>query len=134
MCNRRPEFNINGTCIFNGKIRIWLLLKREQAKRTSNNRVKVTWETQCINVSYDIYLDCMLEKVLPALKAEFPRAPNRIIHIGIQQDNAPSHFTSNVAMWTAAIKHEVAGVWHFCLLEQPPKSTDTNTLGLGFLP
>jgi hypothetical protein len=72
-----PQFNANGNCVFNRKFGVWLFVKREQAKRTSNNRVKGMWETKVINVTYYVYLDFMLEKVLPAMKALFQRQHSR---------------------------------------------------------
>jgi hypothetical protein len=72
----------------------------------------------------------MINRVLPAIKSKFPRGHNNNIIIGIQHDNAPTHFGPDDESWQTAVNNE--GNWRFQLKEQPANSPDTNILDLGF--
>lgn len=108
-------------------------MKQVQAKRTSNNRQKGTWETKAENVNYDLYLEYVLNKVIPSIIAKWPRRSIRrgdIENVAIQHDNAPVHFDSEDEDFqrVAVADHR----FKFFLREQPANSPDTNVLDLGF--
>jgi hypothetical protein len=126
----RPRFDNDGNCTFDGKIGMWPIVKTDPAQRRSNNRARGTLVTKPINVNYQVYIYYIINRVLPAIKSRFPRNHNNNITIGIQHDNAPTHFSSNDENWQAAINNEA--VWKFKLNEQPANSPDTNILDLGF--
>jgi hypothetical protein len=126
----RPRFDSNGVCTFDGKIGMWPFTSKQPAKRTSVNRKAGTIETKLVNVTYEVYLDYVLNKVIPAIKAVFPRQHNRGITIRLQHDNAPSHFREDDPAWRHMVSQEVN--WNFTLPEQPANSPDTNILDLGF--
>lgn len=88
----RPRFNDNGNCTFNGKIGIWPFVKQVQAQRSSRNRAKGTFETKPITVNKATYKRFVLETVIPAIKAKWPRDNNARITVRLQHDNAKSHF------------------------------------------
>jgi hypothetical protein len=50
--------------------------------------------------------------------------------IGIQHDNAPSHFTEDDPQWVNLVQNDP--YFRFSLKQQPPNSPDTNVLDLGF--
>jgi hypothetical protein len=126
----RPRFNNDGNCTFDGKIGMWPIVKMEAAQRSSNNRPRGTLITKPVNVTYQVYISFIINKLLPAIKAKFPRQHNPFLHIGLQHDNAPSHFGMDDPYWKAAINQET--FWKFHLKEQPANSPDTNVLDLGF--
>jgi hypothetical protein len=126
----RLMYDLQGRCFFDGKIGMWPFTRREAAQRTSVNRVRGTLETKAINVTYDVYTDYVINLVLPVIKQKWPRLHARNVTIGIQQDNAPSHFTHRDLRWQDAINREAG--WSFHLKDQPPNSPDTNALDLGF--
>jgi hypothetical protein len=128
----RPCFDEDGNCTFDGKVSMWPFVTYQPAARTSVNRVRGTVITTPTNVPYHVYLEYMLEKVLSAIKQKFPRNHAPSIHIGIQHDNAPSHFKGDDPRWQAATNQEL--VWRFYLKEQPANSPDTNVLDLVSFP
>jgi hypothetical protein len=70
----------------------------------------------------------MIEKVLPAIKAKWPRDDlNRPIYI--QQDNAPSHIEVNDPLFCEATQQDGFDIRLIC---QPVNSPDFNILDLGF--
>ena len=76
----------------------------------------------------------MLTKVLPSIKEKWPRnhSPG-IIHVGLQHDNAPVHFSEDEpALVEAAQSANNDERWAFHLKEQPANSPDTNIHDLGF--
>ncbi|GKD78515.1 hypothetical protein Tco_1341136 [Tanacetum coccineum] len=91
----RPRFDTLGNEVFSGKIGIFPLTTREPAKRSSKNRVSGTLETKPIlSVTKDVTRSWLIEKVLPAIRAKWPRGG----HTGpifIQQDNARPHIDVN---------------------------------------
>jgi hypothetical protein len=71
----------------------------------------------------------MIEKVLPAIKAKWPRDDlNKPIYI--QQDNAPSHIEVNDPLFCQAAQQDGFDIRLTC---QPANSPDFNILDLGFL-
>ena len=70
----------------------------------------------------------MVNKVLPAIRAKWPREDvNKPIFI--QQDNAPSHLKLDDPIFFEAAKQEGLDIRLIC---QPPNSLDFNILDLGF--
>jgi len=132
----RPRFDEEGNCTFDGKIGCWPFVKRVRARCASKNRPASTIETKCINVDAKAYKKMIFEKVIPAVKAKFPRSANRPTTVRFQQDNAPSHFGPADDDWvTMCFNHRWNANghrWIFELKEQPANSPDTNILDLGF--
>jgi hypothetical protein len=50
----RPRFDANSNCILDGKIGLWPFVEFVQARRSSENHPRGTWETKPVNVNYDI--------------------------------------------------------------------------------
>jgi len=70
----------------------------------------------------------MVDKVLPAIQAKWPREDvNKPIYI--QQDKAPSHLEIDDPIFCEAAKQEGFDIRLIC---QPPNSPDFNILDLGF--
>jgi hypothetical protein len=64
----RPRFNVEGVCIFDGKIGCFPLVTYERAKRSSVNRQAGTIEVKPIaKITRDAIIMFMIEKVLPAI-------------------------------------------------------------------
>lgn len=127
----RPRFNDNGQCLFDGKIGCWPFIQRVQAQKTSKNRPAGTWETKNIAVTKDAYIDFIVNKVIPAAIAKWPRNRSlRTQRILIQQDNPNTHGLHNDAKWLDAKERDAR--FKFSIKNQPPNSPDTNILDLGF--
>ncbi|KAL6901930.1 hypothetical protein ACP4OV_004806 [Aristida adscensionis] len=124
----RPRFR-DGVCIFDGKIGIFPLVTEERAKRSSVNRLAGTMEIKPItHITREVISKFMLQHVLPAIKAKWPREDmHKTIYI--VQDNAPSHLHVDDPMFCEAAKE---GGWDIRLKCQPPNSPDLNILDLGF--
>jgi hypothetical protein len=70
----------------------------------------------------------MIEKVLPAIKAKWPRDDvNKPIYI--QQDNTPSHIEVHNPLFCEAAQQDGFDI---CLICQPANSSNFNILDLGF--
>jgi hypothetical protein len=68
----RPRFE-NGVCTFDGKIGCFPLVTSERAKMSSVNRPTGTMEVKPITpITRDVIRQFMIEKVLPAIKANWP--------------------------------------------------------------
>jgi hypothetical protein len=124
----RPRFE-NGICMFDGKIGCFPLVTFERAKRSSINRPAGTMEVKPItSIKRDVIREFMIQKVLPSIKAKWPREDvNKPIYI--QQDNAPSHIEVNDPMFCEATQQDGFDVRLTC---QPTNSLDFNILDLGF--
>ena len=70
----------------------------------------------------------MIEKVLPAIKAKWPREDLRN-PIFIQQDNARTHIDHNDDEFCRVAREDGCDIRLMC---QPPNSPDLNVLDLGF--
>ena len=126
-----PRFDANGNCTFDGKIGVWPMVERVQAVRNSVNRPAGTWETKCMNVTKAVYTDYIVNKVLPAAIAKWPRdRGTRAQSIGMQQDNPTTHMKGDDPLWVEATNRHKRFKFH--LREQPANSPDTNILDLGF--
>ena len=97
-------------------------------KRSSKNRVAGTLETKPIlSVTKDVMRSCLIQKVLPAIRAKWPRDTEDIVFI--QQDNARPHVDPNDAEFLEAASSDGFNIH---LSYQPPNSPDMNVLDLGF--
>jgi hypothetical protein len=85
---------------------MWPFVVRQPAQRASRNRPRGAIVTTPINVDYETYLEYMLEKVLPAIKQNFPQNHFRDGILGIQHGNAPVHFGKRDPEWLAYINAE----------------------------
>ncbi|XP_027103339.1 uncharacterized protein [Coffea arabica] len=87
----RPRFDPQGNEVFSGKIGVWPFVTQESAKRTSANRVVGTLQTKPItSVTREVTRSFFIEKLIPAIKAKWPRDDLRN-PIFVQQDNARPH-------------------------------------------
>lgn len=98
-----PRFR-NGMCIFDRKIGCFSLVTYEQAQRSSVNRPAGTWVVKPItSITRDVIREFMIEKVIPAIRAKWPRKDiNKPIYI--VQDNAPSHLEKHDPLFCDAAK------------------------------
>jgi hypothetical protein len=124
----RPRFE-NGVCTFDGKIGCFPLVTFERAKRSSVNRPAGTMEVKPItSIKRDVIREFMIDKVLPAIRAKWPRDDiNKPIYI--QQDNAPSHIELGDPLFCEAAQQDGFDIRLIC---QPANSPDLNILDLGF--
>ena len=124
----RPRFT-NGECVFDGKIGCFPLVTYEPAVRRSQNRLRGELVIKPItSITRDVIRDFVLNKVLPAIRAKWPRE-DVSKPIFIQQDNAPSHLKLDDPEFCEAAKQEGYDIRLIC---QPPNSPDFNILDLGF--
>jgi hypothetical protein len=80
------------------------------------------------SITRDVIRDFMLNKVLPAIRAKWPRE-DLCKPIYIQQDNAPTHIKLDDPIFCEAAKQNGFDIR---LISQPPNSPDFNILDLGF--
>ena len=84
----RPRKDTAKNSCFDGKLGIWPFLERKIAQRTSKNRSAGTIETNPVTaVTRAEYVTMLLDNVIPAIAAKFPRRNHRNV-IYLQQDNA----------------------------------------------
>jgi len=124
----RPRFR-NGECVFDGKIGCFPLVNFEQAIRGSHNRLRGAQVIKPIqSITREVIRDFMINKVLPAIRAKWPReGVNKPIFI--QQDNAPSHLKVDDPQFCEVAKQDGFDIRLIC---QPPNSPDFNILDLRF--
>ncbi|KAL4560955.1 hypothetical protein LXL04_033112 [Taraxacum kok-saghyz] len=124
----RPRFDSSGNEVFSGKIGIYPFTTLEPAKRSSKNRVVGTLETKPIlSVNKEVTSAWLIEKVLPNIKAKWPRGHTGPIFI--QQDNAKPHIDVNDSEFLEAASRDGFDI-QLCF--QSPNSPDLNVLDLGF--
>ena len=124
----QPRFR-DGVCVFDGKIGCFPLVTIERAIRGSHNRLRGEQVIKPIqSITRDVIRDFMINRVLPAIKAKWPRED---VHkpIFIQQDNAPSHLKVNDPQFCEIAKQDEFDIRIIC---QPANSPDFNILDLGF--
>ena len=126
----RPRFDEQGNCTFDGNIGTWPFIEKVAAQHDSTNRPAGTLETKCVSVTKERYRDFIINKVLPAARAKWPRDDRSwdTIHIGLQHDNPASHFNGDDPIWQEAAN---GGRIKFHLREQPAQSPTCNILDLG---
>ncbi|XP_074300843.1 uncharacterized protein LOC141632172 [Silene latifolia] len=123
----RPRISSDGEVSFDGKIGIFPFSCVVPAKRSSKNRDKGTLETRPIErITKAVIKACMIEKVIPAIKAKWPERRGRKIFI--RQDNSRPHISPNDLDFKAAATSDG---WDMELICQPPNSPDLNILDLG---
>jgi len=126
----RPRFR-DGECIFDGKLGCFTLVTYEPAVRGNQRTGRVRGELvmkPITSITRDVIRDVMINKVLPAIRAKWPRE-NVGKPIFIQQDNAPSHLKLDDPVFCEAAKQDGFDIRLIC---QPPNSPDFNILDLGF--
>ncbi|ETV97219.1 hypothetical protein H310_09601 [Aphanomyces invadans] len=120
----RPRYDHHLMRMFDGKLGIWPFVQRIPAARNSKNRPKGTLVTTPLNVDAKVYTASVLNNVVPAIAAKFPRACLQR-DVLIQQDNASPHRVVSTEMLVAN------GVQSIGIANQPPNSPDFNVLDLG---
>jgi hypothetical protein len=127
----RPRFDPEtNECIFDGKIGIWPFVERVPAQRSSANRARGTLETKSVNVTREVYLDMLWNKLIPAfnLVTKFPAA-DLTKPIYVQQDNARPHIVPDDPDFLEAAANQ--GIT-LILNNQAANSPDQNVNDLGF--
>jgi hypothetical protein len=126
----RPRFR-NGESIFDGKIGCFPLVNYVLAQRGNERTGRVRGDLMVKpieSITRDVIRDFMLNKVLLAIRAKWPREDlGKPIHI--QQDNAPTHIKLDDPIFCEAAKQNGFDIR---LISQPPNSPDFNILDLGF--
>ena len=129
MAIAQSRFDSDGSCTFDGKIGCFPFVTYEPARRSSANRPAGTIEMKPIeSVTKEVIRDFMIEKVLPAIRAIWPREDAHKT-IFIQQDNARPHLSPNDIMFCEAAKLDGFDMRLVC---QPANLPDFNVLDLGF--
>ncbi|KAM3205576.1 hypothetical protein P3L10_028986 [Capsicum annuum] len=119
----RPRFDENGIELFSGKIGIFPFVVKEPAKRNSKNQTVGTMETKPIqSVTKDITRACLIEKVLPPIRAKWPASDSNN-PIFLQQDNARPHIGNNDLEFIEAAQQDGFDI-RLCF--QPSNSPDLN--------
>ena len=126
----RPRFDAQGNELFSGKIGVFpFVTTQEPARRTSVNRAAGTMETKPItSIKREVIRSFLIEKVLPTIKAKWPREDLRY-PIYIQQDNVRTHIDHNDDEFCRAATQDGFDIHLMC---QPANSPDLNVLDLGF--
>ena len=122
----RPRYDMNKNTWFDGKIGIWPIRKWEPAKRSLKKCTKgmPVWKNQ--SIMWDVYRECLIQKLLPAIKQKWPTNNGRI---RLQQDDAKSHILDDDEEFKEAV--DKIGL-NLTVYTQSPNSPDTNILNLGF--
>ncbi|XP_047941014.1 uncharacterized protein LOC125188284 [Salvia hispanica] len=124
----RPVFGPDGQTKFDGKLGIFPFTEVVPAKRKSKNRPRGTLETKPIPaVNKNVMRDCLVHKIVPAIKAKWPDWASK--EIFIQQDNATPHINSVDPEFEDVANSDGFKIQLIC---QPANSPDTNILDLGF--
>ena len=124
-----PRIDPHTKCLFDGKLGIWPFTIKEAAKRNSKNRAKGTMVTKAVeSITKDVVKQMILEKVIPAVKQNWP-VGRRGEKIYIQQDNARPHPSGKDKDISSAC---TADNWNIECVFQPANSPDMNILDLGY--
>ena len=93
----RPRYDPNTKKTWDGKIGIWPIGEWVEAQRSSSKRAKGTLVWKDKKVDGDTYMDFLVEKVLPAIAAKWPRGQwnDPEFRVVIQQDGARPHATKS---------------------------------------
>jgi hypothetical protein len=114
--------------MFDGKIGLWPITEEYKAQRSSVNRPRGAVCIKNVSVDRELYTHYIINKVIPAIKAKWPRGErNRLIFI--QQDNATPHVSP---LDPSVIEAGTSDGFNIRLLCQPANSPDLNVLDLGF--
>ena len=122
----RPRYDMNKNAWFDGKIGIWPIGKWEPAKQSSKKCAKgiPVWKNQ--SITWDVYQEYLIQKLLPAIKQKWPMNSGRIQS---QQDGTKSHILDDDKEFKEAV--DDIGL-NLTVYTQSPNSPDTNILDLGF--
>ncbi|XP_057786055.1 uncharacterized protein LOC131003557 [Salvia miltiorrhiza] len=124
----RPLIAEDGTVLFDGKIGIFPFTEYVPAKRNSKNREAGTLEQKPIqSITKEVIKDCIINKIIPAIKAKWPQFASRVIFI--QQDNAKPHIKDSDPDFRKAASSDGFDIK---IVHQPPNSPDTNINDLGW--
>ncbi|KAH6800736.1 hypothetical protein C2S52_001200 [Perilla frutescens var. hirtella] len=119
----RPLLAADGSALFDGKIGVFPFTHKVPAKMASKNRSRGTLETKPIeSITQEVIRDCLINQVLPAIKAKWPTEASKVIYI--QQDNAKPHIKDLDINFREASS---ANGFVFTLIQQPPNSPDLNS-------
>ncbi|XP_074314595.1 uncharacterized protein LOC141649819 [Silene latifolia] len=124
----RHRYDEDGVVLFDGKIGIFPFIYEAEALRSSKNREKGTLEVKPIeSITKEVIKQCLIERVIPAIKAKWPLNASRRIYI--QQDNAKPHISAQDLDFLSVAKSDGFDIDLVC---QPPNSPDLNILDLVF--
>ncbi|XP_057535388.1 uncharacterized protein LOC130813569 [Amaranthus tricolor] len=124
----RPRWNRFGQCTFDGKIRIFPFINMVAAQRDSKNRPRGSIEIKPTeSVNQEVYRSMLIQQLILTILRKWPSEGPSIIFI--QQDNARVHIINDDLIWQ---QHNRQGGLTFILTQQPPNSSDSNILDLGF--
>lgn len=124
----RPWYDPHRKADFNGKIGIWPFVVQEPGKRNSKNRQRGTLVTKPVEVTREVYVRTITEKLIPAIKEKWPRG-SKTMPIKIQQDNARPHCSVDDE---EVVRAGPENGWNIKMICQPPNSPDFNVLDLDF--
>ncbi|KAH6837839.1 hypothetical protein C2S53_000557 [Perilla frutescens var. hirtella] len=117
-----------GIVLFNGKIGVFPFTHKVPAQQSSKNRSKGTLETKAIeSVSKKVIRNCLINQILPAIKAKWPPFASKVIYI--QQENAKPHIKDSDLVFREALNTDG---FEFTLVQQPPNLPDLNVNDLGW--
>ena len=122
----RPRSDMNKNAWFDGKIGIWPIGKWELVKWSSKKRIKgkPVWKNH--SITWDVYREYLIQKLLPAIKHKWPTNNGRI---QLQQDGAKSRILDDSKEFKEVV--DDIGL-NLTVYTQSPNSPDTNILNLGF--
>ncbi|XP_057803452.1 uncharacterized protein LOC131018765 [Salvia miltiorrhiza] len=91
----RPVFGADGVCLFDEKIGIFPFNKLVPAKRNSKNMAVGTMEWKPIqSIIKQVVKDCLIYKIIPAIKAKWPANASKTIYMAIQSLQTESMSTN----------------------------------------
>ena len=130
LCAQARPRVVNGV-FWDGKVGLFPIGQYDVARRSSCNRPAGARVWRDENMNRERYKDCLLNKVLPSIMANFPWSylghPSR--RVVIQQDGASAHLDEDDEDFKANV--EALGV-NVVLRTQPAQSPDLNINDLGF--
>ncbi|CAM9889836.1 unnamed protein product, partial [Heterosigma akashiwo] len=111
-----------------GQIAMHAFTAMTAAKVSSHRQPAGTLELKPINVNKDVYLEAMINQILPSIKEHWLKmGKKQTDRLYIQEDNASPHKLRKDPRWVEAVRG-----WNIRLLPQPPQSPDLNKNDLGF--
>ena len=131
----RPVYDVDGTCLFDGKVGCWRCADVKQYTRNYNGQTKRyakdDWYTKDTNLGADKYVEILTQKLLPRLQELKrtiwdPQANGTAYSIRIQHDGAPGHRAEGIEK----LLEETFGCVNAEFVRQPPKSPDSNMLDM----
>jgi hypothetical protein len=119
----------NSSWYFEGKVGLYPVVEETLAKRNSVNRKKGTVVLQAVSMTKEVYVDFVLNKLLPDIVRNCPPDMRRF-PIYIQHDNAPPHKIDK-----EIFKLRCSELGIDCqMFYQPAQSPDMNICDLSFIP